>query len=816
MKVSKKWLQDFVEIPKDVTPQKLRTLLTTRSFELEGVSEPAQAFTHMVIGTVLKEEVHPNADRLRVCTVDIGEKQPLTIVCGGSNVVAGMKVAVAKSGARVRWHGEGELVELKDTEIRGVVSQGMICAANEIGMATGNEGEREILDVSAVPAAPGTPLASALGLDDVILDVDNKAITNRPDCWGHYGVAREISAIFEKKLKPYSTKKITVKKKEVRLDVKIEVADFCRRWCGIVMKGITVGPSPAWLQARLRAVGTKPINVIVDVTNYVLLELGQPMHAFDLNKLAQPKILVRHARVDESIALLDHTTKALPATAGVIADTRGPIALAGIMGGAESAIDVTTTGIILEAANFEPIAVRKTATALDIRTDSSARFEKNLDPTMPPVAIARAVELIEQIIPGAYVASLFVDVEAAWKKVLHTSPILLDLPYVQSKIGVAIPMARVGTILKALGFGIKKKNKTTLIVTVPSWRATKDIATAEDLIEEVARMYGYDQIPPTLPSMPIAPPARNPEREAIQLTRRVLAYEQAFLETQTYSFISRETMQKLDLDPTEHVAIANPLSSDQSHVRRRLLPNMLYQVSANMHLVDSVRMFEVGKVFIPEKPGEATRQHSGEFLPEQHMRVTGIVSEKGNETPFYAAKEAGLAVLAVLGVPYRLEPYDHMTNWMHPGRVATISIGDEVIGDISELHPAYHKNFGLDYRVGFFSFDLTALVPYMRQKSTYQSLPKFPPVKRDLAIVVHDHVRFDHVQEYLRTADPLVMEVEVFDIFRGKNIGEHQKSLAFHLTFSHPERTLTAQEVEVVYRKITEGLRAQFQAQVRA
>ena len=810
MDVSANWLREFVTIPKSKSGDDIMHDLTQHCFAVEGVRDASVGFDKIVVGVVESCKKHPDADKLRVCKVDDG-KNRLTIVCGGSNVVEGMKVALAKSGAKVRWHGEGDLVTLKDTKIRGVMSQGMICAAEEIGLATGHEEEKEIMDLSFVDAPAGTPLVKALMLDDIVLDVENKGITNRPDAWGHYGIARELGALYGKPLKKYAPKTINPGNK-MKLSVKVQDNELCRRYIGLAVEGVKVAPSPMWLQARLRSAGVRSISNIVDITNFVMLELGQPMHAFDLNLLSSPEIIIRRAKKGEAFTPLGGEQVKLRDTMCVIADKSRVIALAGVKGGENSGISEDTTTIVLESANFEPLSVRRAAHALDLRTDASSRFEKGLDPALAELAMRRSVELVLQLCPGAKVISNIAD-DGKWQKIAEEKPITVNHDFLEKKLGTILKSEEVVGILERLGFGVKQ-SKNSYTVTIPSWRATGDVGVAEDLVEEVGRIYGYDKIAEDLPVMSITPPARNSEYDAKYIARDVLSRSHGFSETQSYSFISMDTMHALDLDPADHVAIANPLSSEQSHVRRTLLPNMFWQMSKNMHGEDSVALFEVGKVFEKENDGELATPKSKKLLPYQPVHVSGCYSAKDNSTPFFNAKKAAVGMLEALGIDYSTEPSEHVTNWMHPGRTLTVYVGKQRVGDISELHPAYSKRFDLDSRIGFFSFDLTLLSTLMQDRIAYKPLPKFPAVKRDLAFVVNEHTRFDYIMKAM-CIDPLLTHVELFDLFRDKKIGKHKKSLAFHLEFSHPEKTLTAEDVEKVYSKLVSKLEKDFKAEVR-
>ena len=518
MLISKQWLNDFVDLPDTLDPQELLELLTLHTVEIEGFTAIAEALDNIVVGEVKSVEKHPDADALQLCQVFDGEVD-VQIVCGGSNVVNGMKVALGKIGAKVQWHGEGELVELKKTKIRGETSFGMICASTEIGLGEQfpQNDEKEILDLSEITARAGTPLADALKLHDVVFEVDNKSMTHRPDLWGHYGIAREIAALQRKTLKQYPEVAIA-SAKDVKISIDIEDKEDCSRYIAVAMDGIQVEDSPLWLKQRLEAVGLSSINSIVDVTNYVMMELGQPMHAFDFDEIKNDddsvKICIRRARPDEPFTSLDETDHELTTEDIVIGGVHEVLALAGVKGSNNSGITEDTKRIVLESARFEPITVRRTAARHKLRTDASSRFEKSLDPEMAMMAMKRAVMLIQELYPDARVISNIADSYPHKSK-----PISLTVSheYIVAVIGENIDKKTIVSHLSALGFGVKEK-KGEYKIDVPSWRATKDISIQEDIVEEIARMHGYDNIAAKLPHMSIAP---APLDELTELKRNI-------------------------------------------------------------------------------------------------------------------------------------------------------------------------------------------------------------------------------------------------------------------------------------------------------
>ncbi|NIA02029.1 MAG: phenylalanine--tRNA ligase subunit beta, partial [Nitrospirae bacterium] len=621
MYVSLDWLKDFVEIPGNLDPKDLADELTLKTAETEGVMNDAEKFENMVVGHVTELHPHPNADKLKLAKVSIG-KDSHQIVCGGKNLKEGMYVAVALPKSKVRWHGEGDLVTLEKAKIRGEESYGMICQSAEIGLDNPDEGPEDILDLSSQKPTPGTPLAELFGGDDTVIEFDNKSLTHRPDLWGHYGIAREIAAIkgFKfKELKP----KFKAPAKGETVDVKIEDYDLCPRYCGLIINNIKVEDSPNWLKKRLKATGHGNHNNIVDVTNYVMTELGQPMHAFDKNYIKKG-IVVRHAKKGEKITSLDGKKRELTQNMLVIADHEKPIAIAGIMGGENSEINSGTTSIILESANFNAASIRKTSTKLGVRTDAVQRFEKSLDPHMAQLAIERAAEIILDICPGSEIAGPMTDNEKFNKKPIK---IKLDTDKTRSKIGVDISDKDIKKILESLEFEVSNGFE----VTVPSFRSTKDVLIEDDLIEEVARIYGYENIPASLPMLPTKLPEENTERFKKHRARDLFSHSLGFDEVYNYSFYGINEIKNTLLSEEGHIKLLNYLSEDQTHMRTSLTPNLLKNLQLNIKYFDNVKLYEIGRTY----------KEIGEYFPLEEKFVGGAILQKGKtDEPFYEAKGA--------------------------------------------------------------------------------------------------------------------------------------------------------------------------------
>jgi len=825
MLISKQWLEDFVDIPTDITPEQLASDLTLHTVEVEGVESPAALLENVVVGVVKEVKKHPDADKLRVCSVDIGDMSE-EVVCGGINLKDGMKVAFGKVGARVRWHGEGDLVELKPAKIRGVESRGMICASDEIGLGElfPKSHEAEILDISHIDTKAGTSLADVLGTDDVMLDIDNKSMTHRPDLWGHYGMAREVAALYEKSLKPYAPPEIKPGN-EMQLDVDIEAKDLCARYCGVVMDGIVMGPSPEWMQERLIAVGVRPISVLVDITNYVMFELGQPMHAFDAEKLSVKNntlnIVVRRAKDGEELTTLDDQSYELTDDMLVIADRSRADDLAGVMGGAHSQISNTTTRALFEAANFDAITTRKTAATLGKRTDASTRFEKSLDPHMPPVALRRAVELVKQIFPEARVISNVADVSYVDDA---PEPIDVSLAYLQKKIGVNIEKKDVVRILESLGFVVESGHKKlfgrqepedVLHVRVPTWRATKDVNIVEDVIEEVARIYGYGNIPTALPQFSISPAPVNVLRELEHEIKQTLAYECGFTETRNYSFVAPEWVEKFGLSLDHYIELDNPVAKDRPFVRRHLLPNMVHNVEENLHRYDSVGLFEVGRTYVKEGKGVQAQPDDDTLLPKQDTVLGMVYAAKGNTKPFFEISGALQRVFERLNIPYELKDVGDGISFYHPTRSTKIIVRGQEVGNIGELHPRVQKICGIPYHVGILELCIDGLVLDTQTKASYVPLPEYPSTSRDVALVVDRNIAHKDLKKVIEKQSPLVVRAALFDVYEGSHIDEGKKSLAYSIEYRSEKKTLEAEEVDALHAKIVETVKKKFDASVR-
>lgn len=797
------WIKEYVALKESAEGFARKLSLSGPS--VERSYPQAALFDGMVVGLIKEVKPHPNADKLRLAVTDVG-KRTMDIVCGGSNLAPGMKVVVALGGAKVRWHGQGELVELQPTEIRGIKSEAMICGANEIGLAdVFPHAEREIMDLSWSKAKPGTPLAKAMELDDTVFDIE--VTTNRPDAFSMVGLAREASAILGGKFswKEQVVPSLPRSAKVLPLAVKNLAPNLCTRYQAVVMEDVAVGPSPWWVKNRLRISGIRPINNVVDITNYVMLEYGQPMHAFDHAKLADQTIIIRPAKAGEKIKTLDGVERVLAVSNLVIADAERPLAVAGVMGGEDSGITDATTTIVFESATFDPVSVRRTGRALSLHSDSSLRYEKGLPEELTAAALARAVELCQKIACGR-VASPVSDLNSAPAR---KNKYVFRPEKAEALIGVKVAKKEMMAILKSLGFGVSQKGGTAAKpkyeVTVPYWRV-RDIEDERDLAEEIARVHGYQNLPSVIPAGQIPLDRESPILETEEKTKHFFRAA-GFTELLTYSFVSKEMLEKAGLDPAKALKVANELSSDFEYMRPSLVPGCLQVIKENQGLFPEAELFEVSQVYFP-RAGE---------LPDERVNVLAVVYGKSNDDSLFRRMkgllEAYCPVAGASGV--ELKRAQRGGLW-HPGRSVEILTGGKTFGTMGEINPGILAKFGIDGRVAVLDFDLAALMAECHVVTRYMPVPQFPPVLRDLALVVPERTEYSALQEAISSSSKLLKGVELFDVYRGQNVGAGNKSVALHLSFAEATRTLTAEEADKEIAAITTAVKEKFGATMRS
>lgn len=799
--VSFDWLSEYVNL-KGVTPEAFAMRMSLSGPAVEKIFPQGADLEKVVVGHVLEVKPHPNADKLRLASVDLG-KTKSTIVCGGSNLMKGQWVAVAMVGASVKWHGTGEPILLEPIEIRGVKSDGMICAANEIGLYDAfPHVEREILDLGAalpeMKLKPGTPLADALGLsDDVVMDIE--VPSNRVDAMGMVGMAREASAILNKPMawKPAEFRKTVKMNKADAPKTKISAKKQCPRFMSARIEGVTVGQSPWWLKRRLLSAGIRPINNIVDVSNYVLLECAQPIHVYDAGKITGG-LEARLARPTEKIKALDGRTYDLADTVLVIADAEAPVAIAGIMGGEESGVTVNTTDVLIEVANFDPVTIRRGARKLNIQTDAHQRYEKGLSTAALPVAMARAIELIHEIGGGKLVGSVADVGETSYKPKTYS----ITTDEVNALIGVPRPQKEMVDVLRRLGFHIKTTGKK-ISATVPYWRDV-DIEDGRDLVEEIARVDGYANIPAVVP-VGLATQPRVPELKWEKHVR-CISKGAGMVETYTYSFVSKELMGKAGYDTTPMLHVQNPLSTDFEVMRTTLLPSILQVASENREREPEIRLFEVANVYYPQSDG-------WKDLPDELLELGALFY--GMKEPWRDAKGYVEHVLYEMGIDELSWRRLSTDSFWHPGHTVQAFYKGDLVATVGEVSPKIAANFKLDGPVGLVDMPLEMLISHATNAQTYRAIPQFPEARRDLSVMVDHRVEYDDIARTVRQCDPLITSVEWFDTYRGKNLPQGQKSVAMHLTFSSEDRTLESADVDAMLEKAVLALKEKFKAEVR-
>jgi phenylalanyl-tRNA synthetase beta chain len=801
------WLHDYCDPGLEAFALAERLALT--GTEVDRVhAHGVTALEHFVVGKVLTAERHPDADRLSVCTVDTGAGAPARIVCGAPNVAAGQTVAVARPGAVMP-----DGTRLKRAKLRGQESAGMILAEDEVAIGVDHEGIMVLDD----GLAAGTPLADVLPIATDVLELE--ITPNRPDCLSVYGVAREVHAATGAPLAPppWSADGHPAGDAIPGFAIDVQSPDLCPRFTARLFEDVRLGPSPAWLKARLMAAGQRPISNVVDITNYVMLLTGQPMHAFDADLVAGGRLVVRRARDGERVATLDDVERTLDGDTCVIDDADGPTSIAGLMGGARSEVRDSTTRVLMEAATWNGPNIQRTSTRLGLRTEASGRFEKGLQPEQTIDGQAVAAKLMVELC-GARPVGGTIDVGGPGPE---PETIRIRDARTERLLGAPVPRADAARILAALGFAVAEADDG-LDATVPPWRRA-DVEREADLIEEVARLFGLDRLPYTLPSRRGAVGRLAPAQRARRRAEDALIGA-GLSEAVGWSFSSPEVVARLGLDG-DSVALENPMSEDQSIMRRTLLGSLLDALRRNdSRGIDDVRLFEYGAVYLPRTGAGSDDAPTGNpwypvpdpELPVERTHIAALlcgrvrpVSWADPDPPradLFAAKAVLEALMAALRVDWHAAP-GAGAPFLHPRRAATVHVGDAPAGWLGELHPAVTARWDLDGVVAGFELDFGALAAAATAVPRYEDLTSFPAVRQDIAVVVADDVPAARVLETIRSAGgALLRGAHVFDVYRGAQVGAGHASLAIRLEFRAPDRTLTDEEVAQRRAKIVAAL----------
>ena len=791
MLVSYNWLKQYTNVEDNANA--LAEKITRGGIEVEGVEYLAEEISGVVVGYVVSKEKHPDAEKLNVCQVNVGEEENLQIVCGAPNVDAGQFVIVAKVGAKLPG------IKIKKAKLRGVESQGMICSLAELGLSKSvvPKNYQEGIYVFETEQELGSDVVEVLGLNDYILDL---SITpNRADALSMRGLTYELGALYNNKVDFKDVEK-EENYEETSLQVSIE-SESCRNYVGQVVKNVEVKSSPLWLQTRLMNSGIRPINNIVDITNYVLLEFGQPMHAFDKD-LVGDKIVVRDAKEGEVLETLDGEERKLQTTDLVITDSSRAIALGGVMGGKNTEVSEETKNIILESAYFNPTSVRRTSAAHGLRSDSSARFEKGIDPNMQKAALARAVELILELCPNAVVESSVGIVNKEEEKIVE-----ITTTYINNYLGITLSTEEIVAILEGLSFTVEVTGEN-LVVKVPTRRP--DISIKQDLVEEVIRIYGYDNLASTLPKFSKTTKGGLTYSQRMVRDLRAVYASLGFNDTINYSLVSEEEATEYTLEDHHKVRLLMPMTETHSTLRQSLVPGLLNTVQYNVaRKQKDLKLFEIGRVFFgsgddniqPKETLYLSAALTGEERATKWLKETSALD-------FFAAKGYLEVVFERLGLDEKVTYKKSTLEGMHPGRFAEVYLGEKRIGFIGEVHPQVADKLGLN-KTYVFEINLDEVISESKVRPKYEEVTKYPEITRDIAMLVDVKDEYQNIYNVVESVNSkLISKVELFDLYVGAELLAGKKSLALTITYSDKQKTLTDEEVTSVHDKVLVALTA--------
>lgn len=786
MKVSLNWVKKYVDLPENITTKQMATDLTLRTVEVEGYENTEEKFHDIIVGKVLEINEHPNADKLKVCKVDIGEDEPKQIVCGGSNLYPNEMVVVCKPGAEVYWHGEAELQKIKDSKVRGVDSYGMICGAEEVYLENifpAKEAD-EIVDLVGIDCYPGQSITEIIDMKDVVLEIDNKSLTNRPDLWGHYGIARELSAIYDVDLKPIE--KVEIDSKLPKYDVEIMDSSKCQRYVAVEIDNVYEKRSPLWMQSAIIKGGMRPINAIVDITNYVMMAVGQPLHAFDKTHVDGNKIIVRNAREGEELLLLDNNSIELTTDDLVISDVNDAMALAGIRGGKKDSILPETTSVVLEVANFTAKTIRKTGKRFDEKTDASIRYEKNIDTQRVDEGLNLALALFKEIFPESKVVA-YNDVYPVKTK---NEKIDVTEEFLDTRLGKKIDRETITRVLTRLGYEVNYKNGTYSVV-VPTYRSTGDVSLKDDVMGDIARLLSFEsfEAQPLTISFDHAVLQNN-----VLLETRIKEYLSSrcgFYEIFTYPWINEKYINAASIDKNNSIKLATPPSPEEAYLRSSLVPGMLEAISKNLRYFDNFKMFEMAQVFIK---GEYHESSEDETLPIHKKLLTGSIVGSNPKEIFYELK----------GVIENISGYTHMKelsfttecekpSWADINAYLAIKLDDVVVGymgllSVKTMNDAKIKRTN----VAIFELDSNMFVPLESRTNKFKHIPVLPSVEKDLSLIVDENITWAEILKYIRSK---ASSIKFIEEYRGNQIPEGKKSIMLRVTFDSGDTTLTSEEI---------------------
>lgn len=810
MQVSIKWLKDYIDFTE--TPEQLADKLTMAGIPVENVVDPGEGLEKVVTGRIEKLEPHQNSDHLQICTMNVGLAENIIIVTGAQNVAEGQVVPVAMVGAHLP-----NGMKISKGKLRGVASNGMLCSAQELKLDLEKLPEEQKTGIFILPSDTpvGIPAKDVLGLNDVVLEFELTA--NRADCFSVFGLVREIAAITGNK--PHFPEIKVNEDDNTKLNdifsVEIADPDLCSRFSTRMLKNVKIGPSPEWMQQRLEGAGIRSINNVVDVTNFVMIELGHPMHAYDYDKITGKKLIARRAIEGEELHTLDDTSRKAKGEMLVIADSEKAAGLAGIMGGFETEITDTTTTVVLESADFYGPCIRRTARACGLSSEASGRFERGVDSETTIKALDRAAQLLQEM-GACTVCEGIVDVYPNPKQANYVT---FTPEQINNHLGTNIAKDVMLNIITSVGFDVTKDENDEITVKVPSWR--NDVTCMADISEEIARLHGFDKIKSSLPNGVSMQGTQSAKQTFIDKVKASLS-SQGLYETISFALTNEETFNKLNIPQDsplrKAVPIMNPLSDEYPLVRTTLLSSIFDNLARNLaRKNDDVALFEVGSVFFP-KALPVTE------LPDEVVKIAGAITGRRNAqgwnqtndmVDFYDAKGIIEELLANLRVTrYTVEAGTHYA--MHPGKTALFKKGRDVIATVGEVHPAVLSAYGITKPVYIFELDATTVMKYMAKDLKYKALPKYPATSRDLAMLVDVDVNAADIEKAMtKAAGQNLTQITLFDVYTGKQVEEGKKSLAFSLTFQSNDKTLTDAEIDPAIEKIVAKLQKDFNANLR-
>ncbi len=800
MLISLKWLSQYVDC--SLSPERLADGLTMAGLEVESLSPRYPRLKNVIVARVDSVEPHPNADRLKLCSVSTGNAS-YRVVCGAPNVRAGMLVPLAVPGAEL----EGGTV--REAVVRGQHSQGMLCSEKELGLGDDHSGIWILPETTPV----GKALDAAFGIDDMLMEV---AITpNRGDCLSVFGIAREVAALCKTQTRfPETSPEEAGPAIESLTSVTIDDPDGCPRYSARLVRGVKIGPSPQWLKDRVESAGVRSINNIVDVTNFIMLELGQPLHAFDFDRLREHRIVVRKSAPGERFTTLDGAERELPPDTVMICDGAGPVAVGGIMGGLNSEIEPDTTNVLIESAYFQPLSIRRSSKRLGLKTESAYRFERGTDPEGVLRALDRAAKLMHEVGGGA-IASGRIDV---YPRPVTPPVVALRVDAVNRLLGTGLPADAMKEVLERIDMRVEPNGQGRFEVVPPPFRP--DITREVDLAEEIARLTGYDDIPVTSPAAAVAASPLDPHQRARREMKRRME-SAGFFEVINYSFISEEALKKLrlpeDSPGLDPVRLKNPLSDEQAVMRTSLVPGLLQNARYNFdRRCEGLKLFELSKVFLPRK---------GELLADEPFHIAGVTAGRripqllygGDRQVDYAdVKGAVEFILQFFGIKGALFRAESLPPWLDPYEAASVFAGENRLGELGRVHSEVEEAFDIKRPVYLFRLNFDKLFELRGPSPFFSSLPKFPAVARDIALMAAETLPVEQVLDFIASfKEPLLECIEIFDIFRSEQIGAGKKSVGYRLTYRAADRSLTDEEVNAIHAKLVEKVVHKFGVSVR-